>query len=300
MNNDLNEIRIFTKVAHLLSFTKAAEALGVEKSTASSKINQLEARLGIRLLQRTTRSVSLTDAGSEYLSYCEQALGALQMGEDYIAELSDVPTGSLQVSVSQNFADFIMPTVITPFLERYPKVNLNIVQSSRTVDLIKEGFDVAVRSSADELQDSSLIYRKIFPTERILVASKSFIDKFGLAKTPEQLAQQPCVGIINENPESWHNTSVYWKKQKVPLKFRFAVNSMNSVKYAVDAGLGVGILPKRSISEQLDNGQLVEISSDVKIAPTSLYVVYASRSGQPAKLKAFVEALLKWGKSSEI
>lgn len=284
----------------MLSFTKAAASLGLEKSTASSKINQLEARLGIRLLQRTTRSVSLTDAGAEYLRYCEQALAALQMGDDYIAELSDVPTGSLQVSVSQNFVDFLMPTVITPFLKRYPKVNLNIVQSSRTVDLIKEGFDVAVRSSADELQNSSLIYRKIFPTERILVASKGFIDKFGLAKTPEQLSSQPCVGVINENPESWHNTFVYWKKQKVPLKFRFAVNSMNSVKFAVEAGLGVGILPRRSIREQLDHGKLVEISSNVKITPTSLYVVYPSRSGQPAKLKAFVDTLLQWGRASEL
>lgn len=192
-----------------------------------------------------------------------------------------------------------MPTVLVPFLKRYPKVDLNIVQSSKAVDLVKEGFDVAVRSSPDKLQDSGLIYRKIFPTDRVLVASRGFVDKFGLAKTPEQLTQQPCVGVINENPESWHNNFIHWKKQRVPLNYRFAVNNINSVKLAVEAGIGFGVLPKRGITDQLKRGDLIEITKEIEIPSTFLYVVYPSRVGQPAKLKAFVEALLDWGHKSE-
>lgn len=294
-NSDLNQIRIFCKVAQLQSFTKAAQALGLEKSTVSTKISQLESRLDIRLLQRTTRSVSLTEAGAQYLSYCEQALAALQMGDDFITELSQVPTGRLRVSVPQNLVDFILPTVITPFLQQYPKVNLEMIQTNQPVDLITDNFDIAIRSSQDEIQDSSLIYRKIRHSEWALVASAQHIAEYGLATTVQALLEQPSVGLVSDSVQGQVNNVFNWQDKKVVLKHRFGANNMNSVILAIKAGLGLGLVPRGMIARALDRQELVEISDQVSIKSTSLYVVYPSRSGQSAKAKAFVDALVAWG-----
>jgi DNA-binding transcriptional LysR family regulator len=294
-NNDLNQIRIFVKVAQLKSFTKAAVNLGVEKSTISSKVTQLESRLGIRLLQRTTRSVSLTEAGEQYLSYCEQALAALQMGDDFIAGLSQTPTGQLRISVPHNLAEFLMPTVITPFLQQYTQVSLEIIQSSRQVNLVAENFDIALRTSSTPLQDSSLICRKIYSANLTLVASHEHIARYGLAQTPADLLGQPSVGVANESNPQRAKYEITWQGTKIALKHRFAVNNMNCVKMAVKAGLGFGLLSKNMVRKEIAQQQLVEIADDIDIPATSLYVVYPTRSGQPAKLKAFISALLEWG-----
>jgi len=294
-NNDLNQINIFTQVANLQSFTRAAESLNIEKSTVSAKIAQLESRLGIRLLHRTTRSVNLTDAGAEYLKFCESALESLKLGDDFIAELSNIPAGNIRVSTPHDLVEFWMPTVITPFLKQYPKINLEIIQTNKNVDLIKGKFDIAIRSSNEEIQDSSLIYRKIYQAELMAVASKSYIESYGLVKKPFELNNIPSVGVTNSDNQETKIDTIYWQDQKVTLKHRLAVNSMSSVKHAIKSGLGFGILSKNMIKKELQTGELVELNCDIKIKPTSLYIVYPSRAGQPAKLKAFVEALVKWG-----
>lgn len=293
-NNDLNQIRMFAKVAQLHSFTKAAEALGIEKSTVSNKITQLETRLNIRLLQRTTRSVSLTDAGQQYLTYCEQALAALSMGESYIAELSQVPTGCLRVSTPQNFIDFVMPSLITPFLKEYPEVQLEIIQSNRNIDLIKDGFDIAVRSQRDDIADSSLIYRKIRHTEWIMVASPDFIEQYGIATTPTELAALPSIGSNNEVIREQYHKEIVWQGEKVRLNHRLSVNSVNSICQGVLEGLGIAFLPKTMASANLESGRLIQIHPEIELSPSKLYVVYPSRSGQPAKVRAFVDALIAW------
>ncbi|WDE09150.1 LysR family transcriptional regulator [Thalassomonas viridans] len=294
-NNDLNQIRIFVQVAKLQSFTRAAEILGLEKSTVSSKVSQLEARLQIRLLQRTTRSVSLTEAGEQYLSYCEQALSALQLGDEFIANLNRVPSGRLRVSVPHNFVDFVMPTVIMPFLQKYPEVDLEIIESSRHVDLIKEHFDIAIRPSTEPVKDSSLVYRKIHHAEWVIAASRQHIDLYGLPATAKELACQPSIGSIGESKYGQEHQVIYWHEQKIVLNHRLAVNNMNSVRLALKAGLGFALIPKNMIKKELMQGELLEICPDIELKPTSLYVVYPSRSGQPAKLKAFVDALKRWG-----
>lgn len=293
-NNDLNQIRIFTKVAHLKSFTKAANTLHIEKSTVSSKVTQLESRLGVRLLQRTTRSVSLTEAGEHYLTFCEQALNALVEGEDYLAQLSSVPSGRLRVSVPQNMIDLWMPTVITPFLQQYPEVSLQMEQSNRHVDLIKEKFDVAIRVDSDQVQSSTLIYRQISQSEWVLVAGAKHVEQYGLATMPEQLQGQPSVGMSFGAPNIQSDSAFEWQGEKVHRQHRLILNSMGALKQAVLSNLGFGILPVNMVTKELADKSLVAITYDVNIRPTTLYVVYPSRTGQPAALKAFVDAVFKW------
>lgn len=291
-NNDLNQIRIFSKVAELHSFTKAADTLGIEKSTVSAKVSQLESRLGIRLLQRTTRSVNLTEAGSQYLSYCEQALAALQMGDDFVTGLKQEPSGKLRVLMPQNMADYIMSSVIIPFLQRYPKVNLELVQSNGKVDMIKDNFDIAIRATAQDIADSSLIYRKIYQSQRTLVASPAFIHQYGLVKNLQQLTKLPSIGTDNE-----HESVQYLNgnEQTLTFKHRFSVNSMNGIKQALLADLGFAVVAKSMVRRELNEKLLIELNNEIKLRPNVLYLIYPSRSGQPAKLKAFVDAMKKWG-----
>ena len=294
MNNDLNQIRIFQQVAELASFTKAAEVLGIEKSTVSTKINHLESRLGIRLLQRTTRSVSLTEAGQQYLAYCQQALDALKEGDDYISELSNVPTGRLRISTPHHLVEFTMDSVFSPFLKRYPEVQLEIFESNQKVDLINEKFDLAIRSDFETINDSSLIYRKLFSREWVLVASKAFIAEHGRPKDISALKRLPSIGTTALGANQSNSDEFHWQGQKIKLRHRFAVNNIIAVKKAMLNHLGMALIPYTMIQQDLALGHAEILLDDAKIANTSLYMIYPSRTGQPAKLKALVNTFTEW------
>jgi len=295
MNNDLNQINIFCRVAQLQSFTQAAQVLKIEKSTVSNKVNQLEIRLGIKLLQRTTRSVKLTDAGKQYLQFCQRAMAQLEQGEDLISEMQEQVVGNLRIAVPQNFADMVLPKILIPFLQQHEKVSVEIQQGLQNVDLIKDGFDLAVRASFSDVKDSSLIYRKIYQSKRIFVASPNYVAKFGIANNIQQLSHQPYIAsFAGENNDEAFN-QVFSEGKWHTLQSRLTINSMVAVSNAVDAGLGYAIMPNGMAQKKLAAGELVQIAQEVKLTDSVIYLVYPSRLGQPAKLKAFIEAMVNWG-----
>lgn len=295
MNNDLNQIRIFCQVAQQQSFTRAADALGIEKSTVSNKISQLEARLGVKLLQRTTRSVKLTEAGAQYLECCLQALEQLQQGENLLTDMQQQVVGKLRVVVPQNFADMVLPGIITPFMQQHPEVTLEMNQSNQNLDLVKEGYDLAIRASFSEVEDSSLIYRKIYQAKRIFVASPEHVKQYGIARNIQQLTQQPYIGSYSDDNLDGSFNQVFSDGKWHNLNARLLVNSMPSILNAVEAGLGFSILPITMAREKLGKGELVQIAEEVPLTDSVIYLVYPSRQGQPAKLKAFVQTMVDWG-----
>lgn len=295
MNNDLNQIRIFCRVAELQSFTQAAESLAIEKSTVSNKVNQLESRLGVKLLQRTTRSVKLTDAGAQYLQFCQQALTQLKQGEELLSEMQQQVVGHLRIAVPQNFADYMLPMIISRFLQAHPKVTVEVHQGLQQRDLIKEGFDLAVRASFNDVEDSSLIYRKIYQSKRIFVASPLHVAEFGIAKNIQQLSQQPYIaGFSDESGDESFN-QVYSEGKWHTFQSRMKVNSMPAISSVVGAGLGFAIMPTRMAQPKLASGELVQIAPRVPLTDSKIYLVYPSRLGQPAKLKALIDAMVSWG-----
>jgi len=293
MNNDLNQIQIFNQVAHYLSFTKAANALNIEKSTVSNKINQLESHLGIRLFERTTRSVRLTEAGKLYLQHCQQALTALQDGEALMSELNHEVVGKLRVSIPNNLADVLMNSVVVPFLQQNPKASIEFVQSDNEVNLHEQHFDVAVQARLGALQDSSLIYRLLFQSHWALVASKEFIAEYSMPTNAKQLSTLPAVGMATNQSHQY----ITMKDEKVSLNYRFSVNNFSAVLTAIEKGLGYCIVPRNMVKKQLNEGSFIQIKDGIEIAPMALYLVYPSRTGQPAKTKAFVELMMAWADS---
>jgi len=293
MNNDLNRIQIFSQVAHYLSFTKAANALNIEKSTVSNKINQLETHLAIRLFERTTRSVRLTEAGKLYLQHCQQALTSLQAGEALMSELNHEVVGKLRVSIPDNLADVLMDSVITPFLQQNPKASLELVQTNNDVNLHEKNFDIAIQPRLDAVRDSSLIYRLLFQSHWSLIASNDFIKHNSMPTTAKQLSALPAVGMINNQSHQYLNM----KDEKVSLNYRFSVNNFSAVLTAVEKGLGYCIMPRNMVKKQLNEGHFIQIKDGIEIAPMALYLIYPSRIGQPAKTKAFVELMMTWADS---
>jgi len=295
MNNNLNQIRIFCQVAQLQSFTKAAELLAIEKSTVSNKINQLEIRLGVKLLQRTTRSVSLTEEGAQYLEHCQQALSQLQIGEERLRDLTKQATGNLRVAVPQNFADRMLDQTVIPYLQQNPNVSIVISQGTQDADLIEQGYDLAIRASFSSIADSSLVYRKIYQSKRIFFASKAHADKYGIATNISQLKLQPYVAnFAGDTNDSSHN-QVFAGDRWHTLKARLTVNSMAATYSAVDAGIGFSISPIGMVENRIKTGEYVQIAPEVELTDSEIYLVYPSRHGQPAKLKRFIDLMVDWG-----
>src|SRR5713101_7275743 len=186
---DLNEILVFARVVQAGSFTAAAAALGMPKSSVSRKVSDLEERLKSRLLQRTTRKLSLTDVGRTYYDYCARIVGEIEDGERAVSRLQEAPRGLLRVTAPINVA-FLGP-IVSDYLKRYPEVRLDLFCTGRTVDLVEERFDVAIR--AGTLADSTLIARSLGSAGWLLVATPAYLKKHGRPRTPEDLKKHDCM-----------------------------------------------------------------------------------------------------------
>jgi len=295
-NNDLNQIRIFVSVASMKSFTKAAETLKIEKSTVSAKVSQLEKRLGIRLLQRTTRKVSLTEAGEQYLSYCVSALEQLDKGEQFINELSETPQGLLRVCTPQNMVDVLMKNLIPRFLKQHPKVQLEIIQTSKSPDLLSDNFDLAIVFGNHNIEDSSFTFRKIHQSDWIIVASREYLAAQPTINKIEQLSLLDNIALLNEGNNTYNilTPNITLSGKKVVFEPRFLINNMGNVIQAVQQHIGFAVVPKNMVMPHIKSGEILQLFDEVSLPSTALYLVYPSRSGQPAKVKAFVEAIMQW------
>lgn len=297
-NNDLNQIRIFVTVANMQSFTKAAELLEIEKSTVSSKVSQLEKSLKIRLLQRTTRKVNLTEAGQHYLAYCEKALEQLEQGEQYLNGLSDTPQGLLRICLPQNMAAVLLKTIIPKFLTQNPEVKLEIIQTNQPPDLLNENYDLAVLFGGHEVADNSFIYRKIHQSDWVIVASKYYLASKEKVTNFEQLTQLDNIACLQKGNSAYSmlTPSITWSGKKITFDPRFLINNMNDAIEAVKQGIGFAVVPKNMVWKGVESGELVQLCPEVILPKTAVYLVYPSRTGQPAKTKAFVEAMMEWSR----
>jgi DNA-binding transcriptional LysR family regulator len=288
---DLNQLLIFARIVEHQSFTKAAKNLGIDKSTISNKLSQLESRLGVRLLNRSTRSVTLTEAGAKYYEYCRQAVEIAEEAESFSSSLGDEATGMLRISATNTFSQTFIESAIKPFMDIHSKISVELVIENRTTDFYKDNIDVALRLAIGPLQDSSLIAIKIFTADIGLYCSPSFIKMNGALNNVDQMDGSNFLGLnVPGSPRIILTKGAV--SHKVPYKdLRFKVNDGVVLKEAAIAGLGIGYMPKHSASNAVKNKELVEIFSDWKIEPVSVYAVYASREWMPEKLRVFLKYL---------
>src|SRR5262249_25858732 len=239
MTMDLNEIMVFARVVQTGSFTAAAKALGMPKSTVSRKVSDLEQRLNARLLQRTTRKLSLTDAGRAYFDHCARIVSELEDGERAVANLQATPRGALRVTAGIN-SSYLGP-IVSDYLKRYPEVQLELFCTGRSVDLVEERFDLGIR--AGTLADSTLIARSLGRVSWFFVATPAYLKKRGRPKSPEDLNKHDCLFFGAGSM----TVPLRLEKDDAPVQVdvpaRLLVGDFDIIHAAASAGLGIALLP---------------------------------------------------------
>jgi len=288
---DISAIPVFTAVIDQGSFSKAADKLGITKSAVSKRISGLEAQLGVKLLYRSTRKLSLTEAGERYFTYAQQALEAAQEAENAATELQQIPKGLLRISSPMSFGRLHLAPMIPKFLQQYPQIILHLEMSDTQSDVIAEGFDLALR--AGNLADSSLIARKLAPLHSVLCASPQYLAKQSIPKTPKDLLLHNCIlythhTVVNE----W----VFIKdsvEETVRISGNYQVNNSEALREALVQGLGIGRLPTFISGIEINEGNLVPVINDYVMPFISLYAVFPEKRYMPEKVRVFIDFIVE-------
>jgi DNA-binding transcriptional LysR family regulator len=284
---DLNEILVFAAVARAASFSRAAVELGMPKSTVSRKVSELEERLQSRLLQRTTRKLSLTDAGRTYYDYAARISGEIEEAERAVSSLQTKPLGLLRVTAPINVA-FLSP-IIRDYLKRYPDVRLELLNTTRTIDLVEERFDLGIR--AGTLADSTLIARNLGSVKWFLVATPGYLKRYGRPRTPEDLTKRDCLLFSAGRSEVRVVLVRDGRTSELALLPRLLAGDMDVLLTAATSGLGIALLPTFLCVEALRAGQLERVLRDWEAPEAPMHVVYPSSRHMSAKVKSFVDHL---------
>ena len=291
---DLQGAAVFVQVVESGSIRGAARALAMPKSNVSRRVAELEAQLGARLLQRTTRTLSLTDAGRAFHQHASIAVAALLDAERAVHDLEGEPRGTLRITAPANFGMLSMPTLISDFMRLYPDVNLIADFTDRSVDLVQEGYDVAVR--AGRLADSSLIAVSLRGSAFATLASPEYLKKRGIPKTPADLRDHECLIFGLSREAKWPfrpNTKSQAKATEIPVRGKLAANSFFVARDAAIAGLGIARIPELIASEAIQAGQLKVVLKNYAMPEAPLHIVYPSHRHLSPKVRVFVDFFSK-------
>ncbi|GAB3258950.1 LysR family transcriptional regulator [Chitinimonas naiadis] len=281
------EIQAFVSIAKLASFGAAAAQLGLTSSATSRKLQALEARLGVRLLQRTTRRVTLTEAGLQYLQHCERWLQELDDADAALADLQGHVRGRLRASVPSNFGRLHVVPALPDFLAAYPELDLDLDFNDRYLDLVEAHIDVAIRIG--RLDDSQLVARKLADNRRLLAASPDYLARHGMPQHPAELTRHSCLHF------SLYSEGEFWRlhkdaeTQEIHVKGRLRANYGEALVEAAEAGYGILQSATFIIGPALRAGRLVEVLPDWHIAPSAIWAVYPSGRFLAPKVRAFID-----------
>jgi DNA-binding transcriptional LysR family regulator len=283
-------ITAFAKVVETGSFARAAERLGVSVSSVSRHVTELEAHLNARLLNRTTRRLSLTETGRGFHERCVQLLADLAEAEESAGAGAVTPRGTLRISCAVTFGTRYLASAVGAFMARHPAMRFNVELSDRIVDLVDEGFDAAVRIGA--IGGQNLIGRKVGVTQLVCCASAAYLARFGEPKTPEDLARHACL-LYEYAPQRdlWTFTDATGRERKVRVAGPVHSNNGSFAQALALEGIGIAFEPDFIVGDDVRSGRLLPILRGFAPPATGIHVVYASRRHLSAKVRAFAEFL---------
>jgi DNA-binding transcriptional LysR family regulator len=289
---DLDNILIFVKVAQFESISRAARSLGMPISTVSRRLSVLEADLGVSLLRRTTRRVTLTPQGRAYFNQCQEPLALLQDAERVLTETQKKPAGTLKVTVpvilgQPSFLDFT-----SQFLKQHPLIRMELLITNLFLDLVAENVDVAIRFG--EMRDSSVVATRIGRSVRYLVATPEYLQGRKLPVEPADLRLHDCVMLHGKNNETDWDLTNGRRKVRVHVTGPISSSDHNSVTTFVSLSHGVGLLPSSYCDDALAAGRLVRLLPKWSSPEIPVFAVYPSRKFLPSRLQVFLEALTAW------
>lgn len=287
--NKLQAMEVFVQVVDAGGFTRAADNMQLPKATVSTLIRDLEAALSIKLLNRTTRQISVTADGAAYYERCISILADVRDTEESLSRTHTSPSGRLRVDVPSALGRHLLIPALPQFFEKYPDIQLEVGCSDRPVDLIEEGVDCAVRGG--ELADSTLIARRIGVIEFVTCAAPSYITTHGRPRHPNELMQHRCVNYFSSKTGKIYEWDFAQKDERIQIKVpgSVAVNDSDAYMSACLSGLGIAQTAMFSVGSYLQSGQLELLLEDWRVDPVPLHVIYPQNRHLSAKVRVFVE-----------
>lgn len=303
----LTALKVFRQVVELGSFAGAGRHLGLSPPAISKNISELEAHLNVRLLQRTTRRMSLTEAGTLYYERVVRILDDLEEADGSLGPLQQTARGLLRVSAPMTLTLICLSAAIPKFLSRYPELSIDLHLDDRRVDIVREGYDIAIRGS-DKLEDSSLIARKLMTMRHVVCGAPAYFERRGVPATPDELRDHDCVQFtLSGHASEWEFSAAgslsvpvdgralgvptAGRSVRVPVDGRYKVTSSLAVRDALRAGFGLSLIPWLYVREDIEQGRLRTVLDDWSSVETGIYAVYPSRRHVVAKVRAFLDFL---------
>jgi DNA-binding transcriptional LysR family regulator len=295
---DLNRIATFVRVVDEQSFTAAAKTLGLPKSSVSRSVAALEAEVGVRLLVRTTRKLALTDAGRAFYERARDAVAGLEEATAAVADMGREPRGTVRLTAPADLGQQLLPDVVARFTRKHPHIRLEVVLTGRVVDMVEEGFDLAVRAA--RLDDSSLVARRLGSGALGLFASSAYLRRRGRPKNVAELATHECVLFRGSAGRSTWRLTGPNGVETVEVNGVIDVDDMGFVHGAVAAGAGVGLLPL-FLTPETDGERIVRVLPDYALRGATVHLVSPPGRLEPARVKLFRDFLVaawrdvRWG-----
>ncbi|MEX0922171.1 MAG: LysR family transcriptional regulator [Rhodovibrionaceae bacterium] len=288
---ELSAMLVFARVVDCGGFTAAAEELDLSKSAVSKQIARLEDRLGTRLLNRTTRTLSLTEAGTAFYERCLDVVAAAQAAEATVQHLAEAPRGELRINAPMSFGQSHIAPALPDFLARYPELTVDLVLNDRLVDLVEEGFDVGVRIGP--LDDSSLVARRLAPARRVLCAAPAYLARAGTPARPEDLRSHDCIAYSYQlSGRQWRFRHPELGERRVKVSGRLKGNNGDALVAAAAGGLGVVLSPTFIVTEELRSGALRVLLPDWQVYPRiDVNAVFPASRNLSLKVRVFVDFL---------
>ena len=286
----MHSMAVFRRVVEARNFSAVARETNMSQSTVSKHIAALEERLGTKLLNRSTRSIKLTEAGKEYYHHCIRILNDFQEAEASVGKGKIKPTGNLRISTSAAFGRSCILPHLNEFFSAYPDIKIDMLFDDDYVDLVKEGIDLAIRIGP--LEDSTLIARKIGTTPRVVVASSEYLVKHGRPRKPADLVKHNClIHSLQKSPDLWFFNSTQKGEESVRVNGCLKANSPDAVREAIIEGLGISVVCEWFVRDDIRQGRLKLILPEYKPTSYDIHAVYPERKFVPQKVKHMIEFL---------
>jgi len=289
----LTGMSVFARVVEAKSFSAAAAKLGTSKSRVSRHVSALETSLSVKLLNRSTRKLSLTEAGALFYEHCARIVKEAELAEERMVRAQSEPAGLVKVTAVPAFATRYLVVALAEFHARYPKIQVRLSCSNRrSQDLGDEGFDLGIRIASHAL-DPQLVTRKLAPNRAMLCASSAYLDRRGTPRRPDDLRQHEHVMFAPTAPKGVWTLQRGGRKHSVEVRGALETDDIEAVRAAVVAGLGIGILPLYMTAEALQQGRLVRLLRDYEVAAKSaVYLVYPPNRTLPSRVRALIDFLV--------
>ena len=285
----LKRMALFATVVDRGSMVGAAEVLGMTASAVSQQIRKLEESTQVSLLHRTTRKLTLTEAGASFYESCAQVLALAEQAEQRLAELRDAPVGELRIAAPVGLPGKLLSEALAPLLRAHPGLSLRLFFHDEMIDLIERRIDLAIRVGQQD--DSSLVARHVADWRMLLCAAPAYLPRCGPIEDPQQLLGLDWLSLSTDR---WQQVTLYGPggaQQRLRIESRVACNNILSVRQFTLAGMGVSVQPEPEVREQLASGQLLALLPAWQPAPIGIHLVTPRRDAQPAKVRYAIEAL---------